>query len=115
MYARLQARFVLVMTASTPYTPANTIVSVNYPKVDGGCTAPKYVLSRVLPASILSDSDVHTCGSDRLPTETDVIAAGCYASVSVMDIDTKTTADAKAQALVKAKLGHMLSCLPTQA
>ncbi|KZV97839.1 acid phosphatase [Exidia glandulosa HHB12029] len=115
VYARLATRFTLIMTASKPYGPIGSVVSVNYPKVDGGCTSPKYVLSRVLPAGFLSDADVTTCGSDRLPTESDVIAAGCYASVSVIDPSTKTTANATAQALVKAKLGHLLTCLPTKA
>lgn len=112
VYARLQTRFLLVMTASTPYAPKDVIVSVNYPKVDGGCTAPKYVLSRVNVATIFSGKDINTCGSDRLPDEGAVLDAGCYASVSVLDANKKSTADKEAYAVVKAKLGHMLTCLP---
>lgn len=115
VYARLQARFLLIATMSKPYAPPGVVVSVNYPKVDNGCTQPAYVLSRVVASGWLSTPDIQTCGDKWLPTEDEVAQAGCFASVSVMDMNTKTTADAKAQAFVKNKLGHLLTCLPKKA
>lgn len=56
---------------------------------------------------------METCGSTRLPTESEVMrAAGCYASVSVGNASTKLDAAAEDQAFVLGRLESILSCLP---
>lgn len=103
-----------VIAAGTPYLPEGVWLNVNLPQITEECDdASKfsYVLSRINPGFV-SEPDVETCGSDRLPTEADVIGAGCFVSVSVGDAADKTTADAERQAVVLEKLSDLLVCLP---
>ncbi|KAI0008450.1 sure-like protein [Xylariaceae sp. FL0662B] len=116
VYAQLAAKLTdAVLDSGAPYLPEEVWLNVNFPKVEGDCTDPakfKWVLSRINPGQF-SDKDVVTCGSDRLPTETDVInEGGCHISVSVGDSTDKTTAPADKQAVVLKKLGSLLTCLP---
>ena len=57
-------------------------------------------------------TDVEHCGGRRLPTESDVVGKGCFASVSVFNAENKLDAGAEAQAYVLERLGDFLSCLP---
>lgn len=61
---------------------------------------------------LFSARDVQWCGTDRLPTEADVVGrAGCLVSVSVGDASDKSTADAATQRVVLEKLRPILSCV----
>ncbi|KAH9883496.1 sure-like protein [Xylariomycetidae sp. FL2044] len=115
VYAQLIAQLTdAVLASGTPYLPEDVWLNVNMPEVEGDCTDPanfKWVLSRINPG-IISEPDVEHCGTDRLPTETDVIlGGGCNIAVSVGDSTDKTTAPAEKQAVVLEKLGDMLVCL----
>jgi hypothetical protein len=55
---------------------------------------------------------VQWCGTDRLPTEADIVGrAGCLVSVSVGDASDKSTADPATQKVVLEKLRPILSCV----
>ena len=104
-----------VLEGGAPLLPEDVFLNVNFPKITDECNAAenfKFVLSRINPG-LVSAPDVETCGSDRLPTESDVIGKdGCFVSISVGDASDKTTADAEKQAVVLEKLGDFLTCLP---
>lgn len=103
------------MEAGTPYLPEDVFLNVNFPSVDGCSSADdfSFVLSRLFTAvPLITDDDVETCGSNRLPTESDVVDTdGCYVSISVGKSD-KSDADATLQGDVLQKLGDFLTCLP---
>ena len=114
IYAQLTATFVAALTGSgpAPYLPADTIVNVNYAAIDDCATAGAYrfVFSRLVWNPFATDADV--CGSDHLPSESSVVAAGCYASVSVLDTAWKLDANATVQAQVFERLQSLpLACL----
>jgi 5'/3'-nucleotidase SurE len=116
VYAELAAQLVdAVVGAGRPYLPDDVFLNVNFPLAEGACTDArnyKWVLSRINPA-LLSPPDVEWCGSKRLPTETDVLAAdGCYASISIGDASDKTTVNDERQEIVLNKLRSILTCLP---
>ncbi len=104
-----------VLESGTPYLPDGVFLNVNFPSVSATeCNETsqfQFVFSRIY-AGILSDDDVETCGSTRLPTERDVVDAGCFVSVSPGDASDKTTANATSQAVVLSKLKALLGCLP---
>jgi 5'-nucleotidase len=88
-----------------PYLPSGIWLNVNYPAVSGStCSSPadfKFALSRINAASSSTATDVKTCGSTRLPTETTIVnTAGCYASVSVGNAVTKADTNSTEQAVV---------------
>ncbi|KAI4125355.1 MAG: hypothetical protein LQ338_004314, partial [Usnochroma carphineum] len=122
VYADLSANLTRTLVAGSgdnkPYLPSNIWLNVNYPAVsDSSCSSPadfKFVLSRINDAAVGAASDVETCGTTRLPTETSVVGRtdGCWASVSVGRADTKGDASASEQAVVLGKLGTVLTCLP---
>ncbi|KAL2021742.1 hypothetical protein VTK56DRAFT_6685 [Thermocarpiscus australiensis] len=117
VYAQLATTLTNAVIASgTPYLPEDVFLNVNFPEVTGDCTqasAFKWVLSRIDPHGFLSTPDVEICGSTWLPTEESVMDAdGCYVSISVGDVNDKTTASADKQAVVLEKLQSMLTCLP---
>ncbi|OCK76346.1 putative acid phosphatase [Lepidopterella palustris CBS 459.81] len=104
-----------ILASGTPYLPAGIFLNVNFPEVSSGSCGDvgeyKFVLSRIFTA-ILAPDDVSTCGSTRLPTESDVVGtSGCYVSVSVGDASMKTDANATMQAVILGKLKSLLSCL----
>ena len=117
-YADLSTNVTQSLVASgKPYLASGTWLNVNFPSVsDSTCSSPagfKFVLSRIYSATIFTPTDVKTCGSTRLPTETTVVGtAGCYASISVGNAVTKLDATAAQQAVVLKKLQGILSCLP---
>ncbi|KAF2790310.1 sure-like protein [Melanomma pulvis-pyrius CBS 109.77] len=105
-----------IVASGAPYLPTGVWLNVNFPEVSAtkcnNVNQFKFILSRV-NWGIFSSKDTEWCGSDRLPTETDVILkSGCYASISPGDADDKTTVDAARQKLVLDKLKPILSCLP---
>ncbi|KAI4139007.1 MAG: hypothetical protein L6R39_006504, partial [Caloplaca ligustica] len=112
VYAALSANVTNTLVAGAkPYLPANIWLNVNYPAVTAStCASPRnfsYVLSRINAAGPGATADVRTCGSTRLPTESNVVGTkgGCYASVSVGRADTKTDAGASEQGVVLQRLG----------
>lgn len=116
IYAELATNVVdRVVEAGTPYLPDDVFLNVNFPSVDGCSSADdfSFVLSRLFTAvPLITDDDVETCGSNRLPTESAVVDTdGCYVSVSVGKSD-KSDADATLQGDVLQKLGDFLTCLP---
>ncbi|KAI0334141.1 sure-like protein [Cubamyces sp. BRFM 1775] len=97
IYSDLTATFVNALTASA---------------IDGCPNAASYqwVFSRLVWNVFATD--VHTCGSDHLPTESNVIDAGCYASVSVLDAQSKLDVNATMQAQVMDRLQALsFTCL----
>lgn len=105
-----------VLDAGAPYLPDGTFLNVNMAELTDDCSDARqfqFVLTRINTDSILSSDDVAICGSDTLPTETDIVRAGCYVSVSVGECSDKTTADATAQQAVLDKLGDLLVCGPS--
>lgn len=105
-----------IVESGTPYLPRGVFLNVNFPEVtESKCNTLnqfKFILTRI-NWGVFSKPDVNWCGSERLPTETEVILqSGCYASISVGDAEDKTTADRKKQEQVLAKLKPILSCLP---
>ncbi|KAJ8472938.1 hypothetical protein ONZ51_g8188 [Trametes cubensis] len=119
IYSDLTATFVGALTASGatrpgPLLPAGVIVNVNYAAIDSCPSAASYewVFSRLVWNVFATD--VHTCGSDHLPTESTVVDAGCYASLSVLDAQSKLDANATMQAQVMANLEALsFTCLPS--
>ncbi|KAI5122401.1 hypothetical protein M0805_002952 [Coniferiporia weirii] len=109
-----QALLATPFSASSPILPSNITLNVNYPEATGSCTdadAFSFVLTRINAATSGAAPDVSTCGTDRLPTESSVVAlSGCFASVSVMDATTKGDVDASTQVFVLEKLGSLLVC-----
>ena len=119
VYADLSTNVTQTLVASgKPYLPAGVWLNVNYPAVSSSaCSSPAdfdFVLSRINAATNGTPSDVETCGSTRLPTETSVVdTSGCYASISVGIATTKADANSTEQAVVLGKLKSILSCLPS--
>ncbi|KAL4976218.1 survival protein sure-like phosphatase/nucleotidase [Aspergillus desertorum] len=116
IYAELATKVVeRVVSGGTPYLPDDVWLNVNFPSVEGCSSADdfSFVLSRIFTAlPLITADDVTTCGSTRLPTESDVVGTdGCYVSISVGNAN-KADADAASQGVVLEKLGDLLSCLP---
>ncbi|KAJ7737894.1 sure-like protein [Mycena maculata] len=112
IYSALTVKLLdVLLTSSAPVLPSGVSLNVNYPSTTD-CTSAdafKFVLTRIYLD--LFATDVETCGTDRLPTESDVVAMpGCFASVSVFDASSKLDSDAATQAIVLAKLQSILSC-----
>ncbi|KAJ7482225.1 sure-like protein [Mycena galericulata] len=101
----------VLLPSSAPILPAGIILNVNYPATSS-CTSTaafKFVLTRINSDS--GATDVQTCGTTHLPTESSVVGmSGCFSSVSVMNATTKGDVDAATQAVVLAKLESILSC-----
>lgn len=114
-YASLTVHFLraLLNATATPLPPS-VILNVNYPPFER-CPDPvayRWVLARNLWNPFATD--VQTCGSARLPTESDVVGRedGCYASVTALSAATKTDVGRVTQAAVMTNLqGLPLSCL----
>ncbi|GAB7353703.1 hypothetical protein MBLNU459_g4106t1 [Dothideomycetes sp. NU459] len=119
VYATLATEVVSqLLVAGAPYLPSGVWLNVNFPASTGdSCSSAadfSFVLSRIHTAVPLVEADdVETCGSSRLPTETDVINTdGCYASISVGKASNKRDASEADQATVLAQLQSILTCLP---
>ena len=120
MYSQVYADLALnvtqtIISSGAPYLPVNVWLNINFPEVtETKCNNPaqfKFILTRI-NWGIFSQKDVQWCGSDRLPTETDVILRKqCLVSISVGDAADKTTVDAARQKVVLDKLKPILSCL----
>lgn len=115
VYADLATKFTnKIIESGKPYLPKDVFLNVNFAEVKQGCEEVEdfeYVLSRI-NWGFLSPPDVDWCGDDRLPTERDVLGAGCYVSISVGDATDKTTVNDERQEEVLEKLKDWLVCLP---
>jgi len=112
LYANLTNLFVTnLYNSGKPYLPANLTLAINYPPIED-CPAVsdyKFVLSKIATGKI---ETVQTCGNAQLPQADNVIAkAGCYASVTVLNVNTLKDVNAKKQQKVLTKLGSIISCL----
>ncbi|KAI0668909.1 sure-like protein [Trametes maxima] len=120
LYAELTTTFTRALLASDarPILPPGVTLNVNYAKTtfsssgapNGDCASAddvRFIFTRIQSAK---GKDVNTCGSTTLPTESKVVGAGCFASVSVMNATTKADVDAATQAAVLARLQGLLSC-----
>jgi 5'-nucleotidase len=111
----LTVKFVNTLIASgAPFLPGGISINVNYPAVSDTCNsveAFEFVLSRIFWNPFATD--VTTCGSSHLPTESSVVGtSGCFVSVSVFNANDKLDANAAKQGVVLSKLSSILSCLP---
>ncbi|KAK7029867.1 survival protein sure-like phosphatase/nucleotidase [Favolaschia claudopus] len=112
IYAAASVRLLNVLLASSaPILPSGISLNVNFPSTSS-CTSAsafKFVLTRINSNS--GATDVQTCGTTHLPTESSVVAkSGCFASVSVFDAGTKGDVNAATQAVVLGKLSSILTC-----
>ncbi|KAJ7737903.1 sure-like protein [Mycena maculata] len=112
IYSALSIELLDVLLASSaPILPPGISLNVNYPSTSS-CTSTsafKFVLTRI--NSDPSATDVETCGTTNLPTESSVVGmSGCFSSVSVFNASTKDDVNAATQAVVLAKLESILSC-----
>ncbi|KAJ6554511.1 sure-like protein [Mycena capillaripes] len=116
LYSQLSVNLLKVLLASgTPFLPPKIALNVNYPAATGACisaAAFKFVLTRLNFNLNPFSSDVKTCGTTRLPTESSVVGMDgkCFVSVSVFDASTKLDVDAATQAVVLGKLSSIFSC-----
>jgi 5'-nucleotidase len=115
IYSVLSVAFIekLFANSTSLILPAGTLLNINYPATDNCVDVSnfRFVLSRVEwdPFS----TDVHTCGSNHLPTETLVHStSGCYVSVSVVDAKIKVDVNAATQRVVLNKLSGLFTCIP---
>lgn len=96
-----------------PSLPQDTFLNVNFPKSGEGCSKEEdysFVYSRIDPAH--DGDDVAWCGSNTLPTESQVLNAdGCFVSVSLADSRTKRTPKDPRQKHVLEKLRSLFVCL----
>ncbi|KIP01373.1 hypothetical protein PHLGIDRAFT_131285 [Phlebiopsis gigantea 11061_1 CR5-6] len=99
---------------SPPFLPANIMLNVNLPALDGACTAESvaWVLTRVFPV-LLGNPDVVTCGNGgRLPVEGTVVSQGCFATVSAIDALLKVDVSKSVQQEVLDRLVNLgFSCV----
>ncbi|KAJ6526614.1 survival protein sure-like phosphatase/nucleotidase [Mycena vulgaris] len=112
IYSQLTVRLVdALLDSPEPILPPGISLNVNYPSTSG-CTSAaafKFVLTRI--NFNLFATDVLTCGTTRLPTESSVVGqSGCFASVSVFDASNKGDVNATTQGVVLAKLSSLLTC-----
>ena len=88
-------------------------INVNYASINN-CPTPdsyQFVFSRLVWNPFATDAE--TCGATQLPSESTVVGAGCYASVTVISATSKLDVDATLQAQVFDRLrGLPVACLP---
>ncbi|KIJ55812.1 hypothetical protein M422DRAFT_151484 [Sphaerobolus stellatus SS14] len=114
VYAAASVRLVEALIASgTPFLPPGIALNVNYPAATGSCASAsnfKFVLTRILSSS--SATDVTTCGTNHLPTESSILSesSGCLSSISVFNATGKVDVDAAIQGVVLQKLQSILTC-----
>ncbi|RPD60811.1 sure-like protein [Lentinus tigrinus ALCF2SS1-6] len=113
VYANLTSNFVSAITSSPgPFLPSGVIVNVNYAAIDNCPTSASYkwVFSRLVWN--IFETDFETCNSNHLPSETSVVNAGCYASVSVISSSSKLDVNSTLQGQVFDRLQSLsLACL----
>jgi len=114
--ANIYTDLILQLTAAllanpAPILPSGISLNVNFAAIDSCPSASSYrfVLTRVL-GDILA-TDVMTCGTNHLPSESSAIKNGCIATVSVFKGSTKADVDAATQQVVLNKLSSILTCL----
>ncbi|KAI0337679.1 sure-like protein [Trametopsis cervina] len=119
LYSQLTVKFLNTILASSarPIVPAKTVVNVNFSPTTDNCTRVEdfdWVFSRSLPDPLHLETDVETCGTTHLPTESTVVGrSGCHASVSVISATSKFGVGASEQGAVLNRISTILSCLQT--
>ncbi|KAJ7145810.1 sure-like protein [Mycena epipterygia] len=113
IYSALSVKLLDVLLASSaPILPPGIVLNVNYPATTNCASAAafKFVLTRINSNS--GATDVETCGTTHLPTESSVVAkSGCFVSVSVFNASTKGDVNAATQGVVLSKLASLpLAC-----
>ncbi|PPQ70361.1 LOW QUALITY PROTEIN: hypothetical protein CVT26_013795, partial [Gymnopilus dilepis] len=101
IYTELITKFISVLLSDPgPILPPGISLNVNFASITScpSASSYKFVLTRILPT--LLSTDVDTCGSRKLPTETNAISQGCIATVSVFNANTKLDADSTVQAAI---------------
>lgn len=118
-YAELTTKFLDVVfdqpKATPAYLPDAVTVNVNFPEITDSCTADnvQWVQARTLPLTIGSPDVVVCGGNGRLPNDSNVTKAGCFASVSVINASSKLDVGKDVQADVYARLKALnFACLP---
>ncbi|RDX43653.1 sure-like protein [Lentinus brumalis] len=113
VYSNLTSSFVTALASIPgPLLPPGVIVNVNYAAIDSCPTSASYkwVFSRLVWNFF--ETDFETCDSDHLPSETKVVNAGCYASVSVISASNKLDVNSTLQGQVFDRLQSLpLACL----
>ena len=113
IYSNLTSAFVSALTSTPgPYLPPGVVVNVNYAAIDNCPTSASYrwVFSRLVWN--IFETDFETCDSDHLPSESRVVGAGCYASVSVISSSSKLDVNSTLQGQVFERLQSLpVTCL----
>ncbi|KAG8811239.1 hypothetical protein FRC17_002561 [Serendipita sp. 399] len=114
VYAQVATKLVnAVIQSGKPYLPAGVGLNVNLPDAKNCANVDdyKFVLSRVNIDINPFTKDVKQCGTEHLPTESDVIeAGGCNVPVSVFSGTTKLDVDKATQKAVRDKISGILTC-----
>lgn len=99
-----------LLSNSGAILPKGITLNVNFASTSScpSASSYKFVLTRI---SSSSATDVKTCGTSKLTSESTAINKGCIATVSVMDASTKGDVNAATQALVLERLSPILGCL----
>jgi 5'-nucleotidase len=113
-YAAFTVQFLAALfaqlSASPSLLPRGITLNVNFPAIALGCgpDSVQWVLTRVFPV-IAGNPDVEVCGNGgRLPEEINIAdAAGCFASVSVINATSKLDAGKADQADVLNRLSRL--------
>jgi len=114
IYAEVAAKVLNAVIASgPPYLPADTGLNVNIPAISSICSSVSsftYVLTRIYWDPLRSD--VTTCGSNHLPTESHVVGDTneCQVSISPFKGSNKLDSAVAEQTVVLDKLAHLVTC-----
>lgn len=96
---------------SSPIVPTGFTVNINFSSISA-CGNDvknfKWIATRLVGST--SGVDTTRCGTDSLPDESTVSRSGCFATVSVIDANTKEDAPAIAQKAVFDRLNSILTC-----
>ncbi|KAF5329552.1 hypothetical protein D9619_009022 [Psilocybe cf. subviscida] len=100
-----------LLSNSGSILPKGITLNVNFASTSScpSASSYKFVLTRI--SSGIFATDVQTCGTSKLTSESTAINKGCIVTVSVMDASTKGDVNAATQALVLARLSPILGCL----
>lgn len=99
-------------STSSPIVPSGFTININFSSITacGSSTENfKWVATRLVSSTL--GVDTTRCETNNLPDETTVSRAGCFATVSVIDANTKEDAPAAAQKDVFDRLDSILTCI----
>ncbi|TFK69166.1 sure-like protein, partial [Pluteus cervinus] len=113
IYTDLVLKFVdTILDSPAPILRKGISVNVNFAATSNKCAAASnysWVFTRI--NSDTKATDVNTCGTTHLPTESNAIKQGCIATVSVFNATTKGDVDAATQKSVLDKITPILTCI----